>query len=176
MNHRQASEPVEESISTWLNPTESDQTVVFFDTNPKGTKFVVKAGSQREIPGRYDFAIQKVMCSDDACRLTGHGFCVKGHQGQVIGGMAPSLLKVEQSRETHPLDPALDPHLALKRAAEAKAAAAMIARSGADEALLLAKAEEIRAEVKIAEVAEKSKAKPDDDHKGYADPISRKSK
>lgn len=157
MNHRSnAADPVEETISTWHNPMSSDQTVIFHDTNSRGTKFVIPAGGVREIPGRYDFAIQRVQCGDNACRQSGHGFCMHGHDGQVIGGMAPGLIKQGQTRRSHPLDPALDPDIQLKREAEAKIAAAMIARSSADEALLIAKGAEIQADEKLASVAEKT--------------------
>ena len=142
-------EATEETSSTWHNPTEHAQTVTFHDTNPRGTKYTVPAGGTREIPSRYDFAIQKIECLDPVCRNSLHHLCMKGHAGVVMGGLAPALMKQGQTRSSHPLDPALDPAISQKRAAEAAQAAAMIGKRAHEEALILAKAAEMAADEKI---------------------------
>lgn len=169
MPRNEAMEPVEETNSIWYNPTPHQQVVDFYDVNPRqGTRYKIPAGGSREIPSRYDFAIQKVLCSDPACRAKQHGFCMVGHEGQVMGGMAPALIKKGQSRAAFPLDPALDPSLQEKRSLEAEAAAAALAKKTADEALLIATNKRLETEARIdaTRKAEEAATAPQDAKKG----------
>lgn len=130
-------EPTEEKFTRWHNPLSVRQNVVIsHDGDSRPTQYTIKPGETREIPSRYDLAIHRV------------------HNGVVIGGLAPQLVKVGAEEK---LDPVLDTTLQDKKQAEAERAVAAAAKQAAEDALILAEHRKREAEAAKAEI-EKAKA------------------
>ena len=115
----QIHEPVEQTETMWHNQLDYDQMVDIFMGEAKqgATRFRFKPGQRRAIPSRYDTAIHRV------------------HNGVIVGGLAPQLVKVDADEV---LDPSLDPKQALKKDAQAAAIAALQAKVAAEAALVVA--------------------------------------
>jgi len=133
-------EPVEERYTKWHNPLPHHQHVdIYLGDESRPTRYRWAPGETKALPSRYDYAIHRT------------------HNGIVIGGLAPQLVKLGDS-ET--LDPALDTTLMEKRQAEVDAAAAAATKKAAEDSLVLAQA---RSEKADAERAAASKVKKSHD-------------
>lgn len=75
-------EPREEQYTTWHNPLSVEQYVDLHDGDaPTPTRYRFKPGESRPLPSRFDGAIQRT------------------HNGVIIGGLAPQLVKVEPNEQ-----------------------------------------------------------------------------
>lgn len=145
--NRFASEAVEETNTIWRNPTASPQIVEILAEGNVPRKYTVPPGGEREIPSRYDSAVHRVLCSQDECLRAPPGFCRKPHEhaGTILGGLAPLL---QRSGVRHKLSDALDPELQAKKALEAEQAAALVAKTKAEDAMVIAEAKKIEIDKK----------------------------
>lgn len=126
------------TFTRWHNPTTHQQRVVLH--GPRGQfAFVVPAGETRELDSSYDRAIQLVDCGQDGChkKYASGWFCTDGHDGVIVGGLAPLLKRVGKNDK---LDPTLDPVLAEKKELEAMLAADALVAQGRDRATVIAAA------------------------------------
>jgi len=102
----------------WKNPT-SDHVRVVVNLPTGKAAYDFKPGETRDIPAEFNDHIHRVRCSDPACHKSGYAFCLRGHEGVVVAGVAPQL--VREGVETK-LAEGLDP-LEEKRKEEAAALA-----------------------------------------------------
>ena len=138
MNPQISDHVPETTFTRWHNPTDHEQRVVLH--GPRGQfKFVVPAGETRELDSTYDRAIQHVDCGKDEChrKRAGGWWCTEGHEGQIVGGLAPLLKRVGKGDK---LDPVLDPKLAEKKELEAQLAAQDLVARGQERAAVIAAA------------------------------------
>lgn len=131
------------SFSKWRNPTKSLMHVDVHEGEGAArttTRYEFPPGETVSVPSQYDRAIHMVDCGRDECHrspVRGAGyFCLKGHSGVIMGGLAPLLVRVG-AEET--LLEALDPALQERKAAEADEAANAIMLTRAENAILLAR-------------------------------------
>lgn len=121
-------EPVEAKFTKWHNPLDREQVVDIREAQGQPpTRYRWKPGETRELPSKYDNAIQRV------------------HDGKIVAGKAPLLQRVGANDV---LDPALDMFAAEKKQREAEQLAAAHAKKMADEAMLVAAAKVSEAEKK----------------------------
>lgn len=147
MNSRQRAEEQENEEFTlrqtqWKNPTDKPQRVVLFDSTNRKLVVTWAPGEVKSVPSEYDNAIHRVDCGEEHChkgagRRGGGWYCTRGHNGTIVGGLAPLLVRVDHDDT---LDPSLDPDLARKKQAEADVAAAAITSKLAQESLVIAAA------------------------------------
>lgn len=128
--------------TSWLNPTSHVQRVTLHDSTNREQYVEWAPGETQVVPSEYDNAIHRVDCGQEACHKgagkKGQGwFCQRGHNGTVIGGLAPLLVRVGADDT---LDPALDPDATEKRTLDADVAAKAVQVKAAHEALVLAAA------------------------------------
>lgn len=146
-NSSRNAQPFAEIRATrWLNPTSHSQRVILQHADGRQFQVTWEPGETKELPSDFDRAIHMVDCGQDACHQHGW-FCTKGHDGLVQGGLAPLLVRVG-AKDT--LQPDLDPSIAEKRAQEANMAAASLAKSAADQALVIAAAKAAEQTASIA--------------------------
>lgn len=127
-------EPQEETYTHWHNPLGQEQRVdVFYGDEPRPTRFTWKPGETLKVPSRFDNAIHRV------------------DKGVIIGGLAPQLVKVGANEV---LDPALDTEKVKKAEATKEAAVAALAKSQAEDALVIAQAKSAEATEALASKAE----------------------
>lgn len=89
MRHNFA-EPQEERYTTWRNPCDVEQYVDLHDGDSRvPTRYRFKPGETKKLPSRFDSAIQRT------------------HNGVIIGGLAPQLVKVEPEKQAE--EPAAAP-------------------------------------------------------------------
>jgi hypothetical protein len=150
--------------TTWRNPKDHVQRATLYDSDNRAFEVVwAPAGKTirlkdadgevhevtdvQQVPSHYDHAIHRVDCGQDEChkgggRIGGGWFCLKGHKGTIVGGLAPLLIHegVEEFLPT-----ALDPAAQEKKEAEALLEANAMAAQAAGDAAILAKARVARA-------------------------------
>ncbi|HEY2517078.1 MAG TPA: hypothetical protein VGI39_39670 [Polyangiaceae bacterium] len=127
----------------WKNPTPHTMRFLLHDSANIARLVTIDPGETIELPSEFDNAIHRVDCGQDFChkgagKVGGGWFCLKGHNGTIIGGLAPLLLRLDGVVEE--LDSALDPQASLKKKAEADLAAASLVAHQAREAQLIAAA------------------------------------
>lgn len=109
----------EHKQTEWCNPTVRAMRVVLTEGEGRGHQsfvFIVPPGETRELDSRYDRAIHMIDCGRDDCYRKGR-FCSAGHEGLIVGGLAPLLVRVGKNDT---LDKSLDTALAEKEIAEAE--------------------------------------------------------
>ena len=129
------------TFTTWMNPTPNDMHVDIQEGEGKSfsvQRYEIKAGQSAQIPSQYDHAIHYTDCGREEChhsRELGAGyFCKKGHDGTIVGGLAPMLVRVGVNEQ---LPESLDTSREAKRAAEAdRLRAEANLKKAEDEALL----------------------------------------
>lgn len=140
--------PTEED--TWVNPTDQTMQVVLHQRHGSGLKdkahayrVVFPPGKEVKVMTEYRDAIQRVMCNEPECRSTAWKYCLKGHAGSVIGGLAPQL--VRKGANIKP-NPDLDPDIGVKEQLAAAEAQARLAKHEAEGKLALAQVRKLDAE------------------------------
>lgn len=81
-------------MTTWRNPTDRPQRVRLFDRDNSELLIEIPPGETRSIPSEFDRAIQTTDCHAVHCTLGGEG-C--GHNGTIVGGIAPLLERVDEN-------------------------------------------------------------------------------
>jgi hypothetical protein len=113
------SEPQEQRLTTWRNPTRHEMHVDIHHTQGRFKRFVFPPGKEVQVPSEYDRAIHDV------------------RDGVIVGGLAPLL---ERAVPDGALHPALDPEEAARKTATEEAERAVLAKKAADEVLAQTKA------------------------------------
>lgn len=113
------SEPQEQRLTTWRNPTRHEMRVDVHSAPGRFKRFVFPPGREVQVPSEYDRAIHDV------------------RDGVIVGGLAPLL---ERAAPEGALHPALDPEEAARKVAAEEAEKAVIAKKAADEVLAQTKA------------------------------------
>jgi hypothetical protein len=102
MNAPSYLEPKEETLTHWYNPlSEPQKVLVYGDDFRRPIRYSWEPGETKALPSRYDTAIHQV------------------HNGAVIGGLAPQL--VRKDKPDLKVDPALKTGPFLDKAAEVEA-------------------------------------------------------
>lgn len=109
-----STEPQEQRLTTWRNPTRQEMRVDVHHAPGRFKRFVFPPGKEVQVPSEYDRAIHDV------------------RDGVIVGGLAPLL---ERSVPDGVLHSALDPEEAARKAAAEEAERAVIAKKAADEVL-----------------------------------------
>lgn len=140
----QFNEPIEEQYTEWFNPLDVDQVVDIREGDAqRPTRFRVEAGRSKAIPSRYDNVVHRV------------------HNGVIIGGQAPQLVKRGSDEK---LDPALNTDIVSRRNADQEASQAVLAQKAASDVAQAAGAraadadDALRARQAKIEAADKKKA------------------
>lgn len=124
-------------LTRWRNPRNHSQKIVLFDSTNRKIVVTFQPGEEKDIPSEYDFAIHRVDCGQEECHRGPVHYCLRGHPGVVVGGLAPLLERVNVADT---LEPTLDPDVDAKRKAEAAMAAAALQKKVAEDALVVAAA------------------------------------
>ena len=125
----------ETKFTRWHNPTKQPQRVVL--EGPQGKfAFTVPPGETREVNSAFDKAIHQIDCGEDACHAKGW-FCTKGHEGVIVGGLAPQLVREGFTDKLHD---SLNPAIAQKKQLEATLAAEALIGEGKQQAVIAARA------------------------------------
>lgn len=119
----------------WHNPTKNRVSIPVVVNGVKRAIYF-EPGETKDVDPQYDQAIQRVQCSDEDCRRFSYKFCLKGHDGLIVGGLAPMLRKVGGPHLE--LATGLDANLVERQAADAKLASALVAQRQVDAAIILA--------------------------------------
>jgi len=139
------SSPSRQTYTTWHNPLPVDQQVDVQE-NGRLVRYVVPSGGEEDIPSFFDSAVQAVVCADHVCKAAG-GLCRKGHDGTIMGGLAPQLVRVSGNIKLA-LNEALDTLKEARVAAEAELASADLKRAAAENAQVIAAAKVAKSEKK----------------------------
>jgi hypothetical protein len=124
----------ETKFTRWHNPLNVPQRVVL--EGPRGKfAFVVPPGETRELDSVFDKAIHQLDCGEEACHGKGW-FCTKGHEGLVVGGLAPLLQREGFNDKLHD---SLNPAIAQKKQLEATLAAEALISEGKQQAVVAAR-------------------------------------
>ena len=143
--------PRTETRTAWHNPLDVPQRVdVRYGDERTPTRFEWPPHSTLEVDSRFDSVIHRVQCEEQECRNHAPGFCTKNHRGIILGGAAPQL---QREGSTSILAPSLDPKLAEKQALAAQVAAASIARTNQENAMMIAEARRLELEAEEKRVA-----------------------
>lgn len=134
-------------ITKWFNPTKYMQRFRYVQDGAVYEQ-EIPPGETVEMSSVHDDHIQRVVCNDDECRKGHYRFCLKGHDGQVVGGVAPMLQRV--GAKTVVAD-GIDPEAAKKKTAMAELAKARLAKQAIDESIALSAATAVGVDLKQAE-------------------------
>jgi hypothetical protein len=108
------SEPQEQRLTTWRNPTRQEMRVDVHSAPGRFKRYVFPPGKEVQVPSEYDRAIHDV------------------REGVIVGGLAPLL---ERAVADGALHPALDPEEAARKVVAEEAERTVIAKKAADEVL-----------------------------------------
>ena len=152
--------PRTETRTAWHNPLDVPQRVdVRYGDERTPTRFEWPPHATMEVDSRFDSIIHRVQCEEQECRSIAPGFCTKNHRGVILGGAAPQL---RREGSTSILAASLDPRLAEKQSLAAQVAAASIARTNQENAMMIAEARRLEIEAEEKRSARADAAAPSD--------------